>query len=60
MPRRRFTSRRRTSKYLGVGSSNRKNQWQARILYHGKVGDYSIANCQPTISALQPSALALL
>jgi len=20
-----------------VGSSNRKNQWQARILYHGKV-----------------------
>lgn len=26
------------SKYLGVGSSNRKNQWQARILYHGKVG----------------------
>jgi hypothetical protein len=37
MPRRRLTSRRRTSKYLGVGSSNRKNQWQARILYHGKV-----------------------
>lgn len=24
-------------RYLGVGSSNRKNQWQARILYHGKV-----------------------
>jgi hypothetical protein len=37
MPRRRLTNRRRTSKYLGVGSSNRKNQWQARILYHGKV-----------------------
>lgn len=25
------------SRFLGVGSSNRKNQWQARILYHGKV-----------------------
>eukprot|EP00803_Ostreobium_quekettii_P008485 evm.model.scf_346.5 EVM.evm.TU.scf_346.5 scf_346:61221-74038(-) len=37
LPRRRLSSRRRTSKYLGVGSSNRKNQWQARILYHGKV-----------------------
>eukprot|EP00775_Hariotina_reticulata_P004771 gene4771-5021_t len=37
MPRRRLTNRRRTSRYLGVGSSNRKNQWQARILYHGKV-----------------------
>lgn len=37
LPRRRLTNRRRTSKYLGVGSSNRKNQWQARILYHGKV-----------------------
>lgn len=24
-------------RFLGVGSSNRKNQWQARILYHGKV-----------------------
>ena len=22
---------------MGVGSSNRKNQWQARILVHGKV-----------------------
>ncbi|KAF6254448.1 hypothetical protein COO60DRAFT_1751228 [Scenedesmus sp. NREL 46B-D3] len=37
LPRRRLTNRRRTSRYLGVGSSNRKNQWQARILYHGKV-----------------------
>lgn len=36
-PRRRFTSRQRTSRYMGVGSSNRKNQWQARILVHGKV-----------------------
>ncbi|WPT16737.1 APETALA2-like protein 4 [Picochlorum sp. SENEW3] len=36
-PRRRFMSRQRTSKYMGVGSSNRKNQWQARILVHGKV-----------------------
>jgi len=26
-----------TRRYLGVGSSNRKNQWQARILHHGKV-----------------------
>ncbi|KAK9816835.1 hypothetical protein WJX72_005692 [[Myrmecia] bisecta] len=37
VPRRRFTSRQRTSKFMGVGSSNRKNQWQARILVHGKV-----------------------
>jgi hypothetical protein len=36
-PRRRFTSRQRTSRFVGVGSSNRKNQWQARILVHGKV-----------------------
>lgn len=36
-PRRRFTSRQRTSRFMGVGSSNRKNQWQARILVHGKV-----------------------
>lgn len=36
-PRRRFMSRQRTSRYMGVGSSNRKNQWQARILVHGKV-----------------------
>ncbi len=31
-------ARNRTSRYIGVGSSNRKNQWQARILVHGKVG----------------------
>ena len=37
VPRRRFSSRQRTSRYMGVGSSNRKNQWQARILVHGKV-----------------------
>lgn len=37
MPRRRLTNKRRTSRFLGVGSSNRKHQWQARILYHGKV-----------------------
>lgn len=30
-------ARNRTSRYIGVGSSNRKNQWQARILVHGKV-----------------------
>ena len=36
MPRRRVSSRQRTSRYMGVGSSNRKNQWQARILVHGK------------------------
>lgn len=36
-PRRRFSGRQRTSRYMGVGSSNRKNQWQARILVHGKV-----------------------
>ncbi len=36
-PRRRFMSRQRTSQFMGVGSSNRKNQWQARILVHGKV-----------------------
>ena len=36
-PRRRFSSRQRTSRYMGVGSSNRKNQWQARILVYGKV-----------------------
>jgi hypothetical protein len=29
-PRRRFTSRQRTSRFMGVGSSNRKNQWQVR------------------------------
>jgi hypothetical protein len=38
VPRRRFSSRQRTSRFMGVGSSNRKNQWQARILVHGKVG----------------------
>ena len=37
VPRRRFSSRQRTSRFMGVGSSNRKNQWQARILVHGKV-----------------------
>ncbi len=37
LPRRRLTNKRRTSRFLGVGSSNRKHQWQARILYHGKV-----------------------
>ncbi|KAK9830953.1 hypothetical protein WJX81_001976 [Elliptochloris bilobata] len=37
VPRRRISSRQRTSKFMGVGSSNRKNQWQARILVHGKV-----------------------
>ena len=36
-PRRRFCSRARTSRFMGVGSSNRRNQWQARILVHGKV-----------------------
>ena len=38
VPRRRFTCRQRTSRFMGVGSSNRNNQWQARILVHGKVG----------------------
>lgn len=37
VPRRRFTCRQRTSRFMGVGSSNRNNQWQARILVHGKV-----------------------
>lgn len=45
VPRRRFSSRQRTSRFMGVGSSNRKNQWQARILVHGKV--------QPRPSALK-------
>ena len=37
-------ARNRTSRYVGVGSSNRKNQWQARILVHGKVsGRHGIA-----------------
>ena len=36
-PRRRFCSRARTSRFMGVGASNRRNQWQARILVHGKV-----------------------
>ena len=36
VPRRRVSSRQRTSRFMGVGSSNRKNQWQARILVHGK------------------------
>eukprot|EP00873_Tetraselmis_striata_P014322 jgi/Tetstr1/434586/TSEL_023677.t1 len=31
------SNKRRTSRYLGVGSSNRKDQWQARILIKGKV-----------------------
>uniref|UniRef100_A0A061QWI6 Ap2-like protein n=1 Tax=Tetraselmis sp. GSL018 TaxID=582737 RepID=A0A061QWI6_9CHLO len=31
------SGRRRTSKYCGVCSANRRNQWQARILMHGKV-----------------------
>jgi hypothetical protein len=35
-PRRRFTSRQRTSRFMGVGSSNRKNQWQAR---YGRRGE---------------------
>ena len=39
VPRRRFTSRQRTSRFMGVGSSNRRNQWQARILVHGKARD---------------------
>ncbi|KAK9800343.1 hypothetical protein WJX73_006496 [Symbiochloris irregularis] len=36
-PKRRPTQRMRTSQFLGVGSSHRKNQWQARILVDGKV-----------------------
>lgn len=38
VPRRRMMGRQRTSQYMGVGSSNRKGVWQARILVHGKVG----------------------
>jgi hypothetical protein len=36
-PRRRLTNRNRTSQYHGVGKSNRKGQWQARILIDKKV-----------------------
>ncbi len=36
MPRRRPSHPKRTSKFLGVGSNNRKNLWQARIMYLGK------------------------
>mmetsp|Transcript_39760 Transcript_39760/g.71370 ORF Transcript_39760/g.71370 Transcript_39760/m.71370 type:complete len:956 (-) Transcript_39760:110-2977(-) len=36
-PRTMAQNKRRTSKFLGVGSSFRKNQWQARILIKGKV-----------------------
>lgn len=38
IPRRRLTNRRRTSRYLGVGSSNRKNQWQVRDCKAGEGG----------------------
>ena len=34
--RKRFSLRGRTSKYLGVGASNRKSQWQARVLSQEK------------------------
>ncbi|KAK9829864.1 hypothetical protein WJX72_008334 [[Myrmecia] bisecta] len=37
VPSRGFISRQRTSKFMGVGSSKRKNQWRARILVHGKL-----------------------
>lgn len=48
-PRRRVSNRQRTSHFMGVGSSNRKNQWQARILVAGKV-------ClTPLIPAMQPA-----
>ena len=36
LPRQKPAGRQRTSRFTGVGSSNRKNQWQARILVHGK------------------------
>ncbi len=36
-PRKPASGRNRTSRFIGVGASNRKNQWQARILVHGKV-----------------------
>jgi hypothetical protein len=36
VPRRRPNHPKRTSNYLGVGSNNRKDQWQARIMYLGK------------------------
>eukprot|EP00884_Botryococcus_braunii_P012054 jgi/Botrbrau1/2084/Bobra.0047s0045.1 len=36
-PRRRTNSRTRTSRYVGVGKSNRKNQWQARLIIDKKV-----------------------
>ena len=35
----------RTSQFLGVGSSHRKNQWQARILVDGKVSPCLWAPC---------------
>lgn len=41
-PRRRFTSRQRTSRFMGVGSSNRKNQWQVGV---GCVGGACGACC---------------
>uniref|UniRef100_A0A061RJJ8 Ethylene-responsive transcription factor rap2-7-like n=2 Tax=Tetraselmis sp. GSL018 TaxID=582737 RepID=A0A061RJJ8_9CHLO len=36
-PKSTTSTRKRTSKYLGVGATNRKNRWQARILVKGKV-----------------------
>lgn len=59
-PRRRVTAgvgRQRTSQYMGVGSSNRKGVWQARILVHGKVW---LSDHGPQSSVLVvPSAVAL-
>ena len=51
VPRRRFSSRQRTSRFMGVGSSNRKNQWQARILVHGKVRR-SVLRSQPHLQRM--------
>lgn len=36
-PRRRSSNKQRSSKYVGVGATNRKNQWQARIVVGGKI-----------------------
>ena len=62
VPRRRFSSRQRTSRFMGVGSSNRKNQWQARILVHGKVCNSCLSShsssCRRLPHRLSPSLLA--
>lgn len=54
-----MSNRQRTSQFMGVGSSNRKNQWQARILVGGKVSLSILVSSACDRAGIVSSALGL-